>query len=360
MPVPKFMIRADGRDVTSNLTSAGLMTMTISDGEGLRADTLQIEIDDQDGAIIAPRRGAVLNPIGGYEGRMRDFGLFVVDNVTFSGWPQRVSVSAKSVEALSLAKQREPAAYPPDKFPTYGDIFEQVASRVGLTLKMAPELRSIPNDYEAQTDEDALEFTTRVAERMNAAVSVKAGNLVVVVKGAGQSASGAPLDQLIVAKGVNLVSYTATVKDEPKHGEVEASWYDRARNEREVVTESTGLEGPKFLLRAPFQSREDAERAAKAQARELQRMQGDATFDIDGEPFAQAEAWALVRGVRSNVDGLWRVTNVTHQFSSAGPYTTSLTCGVPSGDTGDQVVPGAAPTYANSAPTSTGRAAGPV
>lgn len=330
MPVPVFTISANGQDVTANLTAAGMMAMTITDSQGLNADTLQIEIDDIDGSVVAPKTGAKLNPVGGYADQMRDFGTFVVDTVTYEGWPQKISISAKSVEATSLAKQREPKAYPQSQFPTYGDVFQDVAGRVGLSLQMAPELKSIANEYEAQTEENSIEFLQRVAEKLNASVSVKAGNLVAVVKGAGESASGGPLDHIPIAPGLNLLSYTVSLRDEPKHKEVEATWYDRAENTRKTETESTGLDGPKLLLRYPFQNHDDAKRAAKARSKDISRLQGDASFNIDGTPFAQSEAWAEVSGVRPGVDGLWRVKSVTHNFSATGPYTTSLSCETPS------------------------------
>lgn len=336
MPVPYFTISADGVDVTDRLKGLG-MTMTITDGAGLKSDTLQIVIDDPEGSVEPPRTGAVLNAIGGYrdDGRMRDFGLFSVDSVVYNGWPQKITIDAKSVAAKSLAKQREPKAYPKEKFPTYGDIFKDIAGKIGLTLRISADIGSKQNPYEAQADEDSLEFTTRLGEKLNASISVKAGNLVVAKKGSGESVGGGALDVIIVAKDYNIVSYTVTEKDEPKHSEVEATYYDRQKNKRETVTTSTGLDGPKFLMRTPFQSKEEAEEAAKAHAKELVRMTGDASFEIDGEPFAQAEAYAAVSGCRSRVDGLWWVQTATHNFSADGPYTTSLQCGAPSKDGGE-------------------------
>lgn len=329
MPAVVFSISANGVDVTDRFVGASV-EMTITDGEGLKADTLQITLDDLDGSVVAPTTGAILNPIGGYEGETRDFGLFVVDNVSYTGWPQQISISAKSVAAKSLAKQREPKAYPTKDYPTYGDVFAEVAGQIGLFLQMAASLKSIANPYEAQAEEDGLEFLTRLGEKINAAVSVKSLRLVVVEKGAGRSAGGGALDFIMVAKGVNLISYSVNEKDEPKHQEVEASYYDREKNSRETVTAPTGMEGPKYLLRAPYQEKDEAERAAKAKAKELYRAQGDGTFVIDGSPYAQAEAYASVTGCRPRVDGLWRVKSATHSFSATGPYTTTLQCEVPS------------------------------
>lgn len=329
MPVVAFSIKADGVDVTGNFVGAQ-MEMSITDGEGLEHDTLSITLDDVDGSVEAPRTGAVLNPVGGYEGRMRDFGLFVVDRVSYEGWPQRISISAQAVAAKQLAKQREPKAFTREAYPTYGDIFAEVSGQVGLSLQMSAELRAIPNPYEAMAEENSFDFLIRLAPKINASIAAKAGHLVVVKKGAGKSAGGSDLDRIEIAAGVNLISYQVTENDEPKHSEVEATVYNRSKNERETVSESTGLEGPKFLIRAPFQDKDEAKRAAAAKAKELVRAQAEATFTIDGEPFAQAEAWAEVSGCRPRVDGLWRVKSVTHNFSASAPYTTTLQCEVPS------------------------------
>ncbi|MCO5730067.1 phage late control D family protein [Rhizobium sp. SSA_523] len=303
------------------------MTMTITDGAGIKSDTLQVVLDDLGGWTQAPRTGALLRPVAGYVDRARDFGLYSVDSVVYSGWPQKITIDAKSVAAKSLAKQREPKAYPKKDYPTYGDIFADIARRINLKLQISVEIKTKANSYEAQADEDALEFTTRIGEKLNATVAVKSGNLVVVKRGAGESASGAALDRIKVAPGLNLLSYTVTEKDEPKHSNVEATYYDRAQNKREIVTVQTGMQGPKFLLRTPFQSESEAKEAAEAHAKELLRMQADASFEIDGDPFAQAEAWADVQGVRSRVDGQWWIKTATHNLSASSPYTVSLQCG---------------------------------
>lgn len=329
MRTPVFSISANGVDITGNF--AGLnMTMTITDGEGLKSDTLQLDIDDAGGMVEAPTTGAVLNPIGGYqESGVRDFGLFIVDQVTFEGWPQKISISAKSVAATSLAKEAEPKSYPTKDYSTYGDIFSEIAGKIGLGLQMAGELMGLSNPYEAQAEEDGLEFLTRIGEKINASVSVKSSNLVVTVKGSGESASGGALQVISIAPGLNLLSYTVTQSDEPKFSEVEGTTYDRASNERKTVTESTGMDGPKFLLRHPYQDESEAQRAAQSKAKDLKRAQAEATFVIEGEPFAQVEAYAEASGCRPGVDGTWRVKTATHSFSASGAYTTSLQCDVP-------------------------------
>lgn len=331
MPKPFFTLNADGVDVTAQLQDAGI-SMTITDAEGYHADTLRLVIDDVDGSVVSPRTGAVLNPHGGYSdsGEIRDFGFFVVDGVTYTGWPQQITVDAKSVDAMSPLKQRERRAFTRKDYPTFGDILTEVASGFGLALQMPNALRSIETSYEAQTEETGLEFLTRICRKLDASVTVKAGNLIVVEKGMGMSASGLALDVIAVASGLNLISYSVNERNEPKHSEVEATYYDRARNQVVPVTESTGLDGPVFRMREAFENEVIARGAAKGMARELSRMQGEATFEIEGAPFAQAEAFALVSGCRPNVDGRWRIKTVTHNFSATGIYTTTLESETPS------------------------------
>lgn len=331
MPNPIFRIYADGVDVTGKIQGAGI-ALSINDGEGLQADTAQIIIDNATGTVIPPRKGATLRIVGGYEGRMRDFGLFIVDGRSFTGFPRRIEINAKSVEATKLAKQREPKAYPAKDFPTYGDIFSHIASTIGVTLQISASIKALKNAYEVQSEEDGLEFTTRIGEKLNASVTVKAGNLVVTEKGSGKSASGATLDRIQIAAGLNLLSFSVNDSDETKHSDVEATFFDRDKNERSTVKVGTTMDGPKFLIRTPFQDKAEAEQAAKAKSKELTRMQGSASFTIDGEPFAQAEAWAEVSGCGPGVDGEWRVSTVSHNFTSDAPYTCTIQSDVPTGD----------------------------
>lgn len=328
MPVPVFRLSANGKDITENIRDI-LVSATIVDTEGLQADTLEVVVNDLNGSVEAPKTGAILNPIGGFEGNLRDFGLFEVDTVAFNGWPQTISINAKAVAAKSVEKERTPKSYPPKDYPTYGDIFQYVADRVGLKLEMAAELKSIANPYEAQTEEDATGFLTRISEKIGAMVTVKSQRIVVLPKGSAKSASGGPLDVVVVKPGLNLLSYALSLSDVPAHSKVEATYYDRKKNTKEKIEVETGDEGPTFLLRAPYSDPEEAKRAAEAKAKDLKRAKGDLTLELDGTPFAQPEALAAVSGCRPEVDGSWRIKSATHNFGASSPYTTTLQCEAP-------------------------------
>ncbi len=328
MRTPVFYIKANGEDITDKLSGLGI-SMTVTDNEGVKADTLEIDIDDLDGRVATPKAGAVLQAIGGYEGQLRDFGQFSVDSVTLAGWPRHIQISAKSVAAKSLAKQRHTIAFKSADFPTYGAILKHVASIAGVAPTIHSAISQIENLYEAIADEDLVQFLTRVSRKIGATISVKGQRLVAVPKGGGQSVSGASLGTISIEQPGNLINYSVTWSDGPKYSSVVASHYDRRKNEKKTVSEATGMNGPVWNIREPYENETVAKRAAKAKAADLKRAQASATFEIDGDPFALAEATAVVSGARADVDGKWRIKSATHSFSATGPYTTSLSCDVP-------------------------------
>jgi phage protein D len=330
MPTPVFYISADGVDVTGRLMAGGLLSMTITDGIGINSDTLQIEIDDVNGIVAAPSTGTVLNPRGGYlDGEIRDFGQFIVDQVTLSGYPQKIQIDAQSVAATSTAKQHRPKDYRKEEYPTYADIFRDVAGRAGLSLSIASEIGSIEVEYEAQGEESEVGFATRIGRSLDATVTIKNNQLVVVANGSGLSTSGQQMPTIPVAPGRNLVDYSVSWRDKPKYSKVKATWYDRKKNKPVEVEAETGMDGPEHLIREPFQDEAEATRAAKTKAKRLKREQATASFTIDGLPSASAGAFVVCSGVRPNVDGAWYAKTVTHTFSSDSAYSTKVECEVP-------------------------------
>lgn len=64
---PAFSISIEGRDITTVLDNR-LMSLTLTDNRGFEADQLDLELDDADGKIVLPRRGAVITLALGWKG----------------------------------------------------------------------------------------------------------------------------------------------------------------------------------------------------------------------------------------------------------------------------------------------------
>ena len=328
MAVPFFQILQGSRDVTAIVGQRNI-SLSLTDGVGMDADSVTYEIDDQDGLIAPPRTGVKITIIGGYVGNTRNFGEFIVDQVTLRGYPQLIAVSAQSVGAKTEAKQKRSKSYDKTEYPTYRDIYAEIAGRAGLQLAISSEIGSASNQYEAQTEENDLEFATRIGMKLDAHVSAKNGRLIAIKRGAGESASGKSLGGKVIRGGVNLIAYSANVKDTPKHTKVKSTYFDRQKAKKESVEVSSGDEGPEFLIREPFPTKEDAQKAAEAKAKELKRIEGQADFTVVGDPFLMAEEIITVENVRPLVDGEWRATNVTHNWSGADAYVNELSCEKP-------------------------------
>lgn len=329
MPTPMFKISAGGVDITSKLTGRGI-SLSITDGVGLESDTISLSIDDHDGSVRAPRTGVILAVEGGYlDGEWRNFGDFKVDQVSYTGYPQKIDISAQAVDAKSEQKQQRVDQFTEQDFPTYRDIYSKLAGRMGLKLAISGEIGDTAVSFEYQAEENDLTFATRIGKKLDASVTIKSGNLVVVKRGTGKSVSGQELPPILVTGGRNVLSYSVTRKDKPKHSKVEGTYFDRDAVEPITISASIDSDGPTFLMRAPFQSREEAEVAVETQAKELKRGEASASFSIDGTPSARAEAFVVASNIRDQVDGNWRAKTVTHNFSASSTYTTSVECELP-------------------------------
>ena len=64
---PGFSITIEGKDVTTVL-DARLVSLTLTDNRGFEADQLDLELDDSDGQIVLPRRGAIIQFALGWKG----------------------------------------------------------------------------------------------------------------------------------------------------------------------------------------------------------------------------------------------------------------------------------------------------
>ena len=86
---PAFSIVIEGKDVTSVLDTR-LMSLTLTDNRGFEADQLDLELDDSDGLIVLPRRGAIIQFALGWKGQpLFPKGAFTVDEIEHSGAPDR-------------------------------------------------------------------------------------------------------------------------------------------------------------------------------------------------------------------------------------------------------------------------------
>ncbi|EDA2012845.1 phage late control D family protein, partial [Salmonella enterica subsp. enterica serovar Muenster] len=64
---PDFMLTLESKDITGNISDR-LINLSMTDNRGFEADQLDIELDDSDGLVALPIRGAVLSLYLGWKG----------------------------------------------------------------------------------------------------------------------------------------------------------------------------------------------------------------------------------------------------------------------------------------------------
>ncbi|EPN9542074.1 phage late control D family protein [Cronobacter malonaticus] len=351
---PAFMLTINSKDITGNI-SARLKSLTLTDNRGFEADQLDIELDDADGLVELPLRGAVLTLFLGWQGfALVGKGSFTVDEVEHRGAPDTVTIRARSADFRgSLNSRREESWHDT----TLGGVVEAIAARNKLGSSVAPELAKIPVPHVDQSQESDVKFLTRLAGLNGGEVSVKAGKLLLLKAGKGVTASGKAIPQVTISRG-DGDRHQFSIADRGAYTGVTAKWLHTKdpkpqaqkvklrRKEKEKkpgaaahpkakapakVPEAregeymAGESDNVFALTTIFASKAQAMRAAQAKWDKLQR--GVAEFSISlamGRADLYPETPVRVTGFKRVIDEQsWIITKVTHSLSNGG-FTTSL------------------------------------
>ena len=230
-PAPAYQVRVDGSDISGTLRPR-LMHMTITDNRGFSADTIEIALDDSDGKLAMPRRGATLQAsIGWQGGALVDKGTFKIDEVEHGGAPDVLTIRGKSADLSGeMNKLRERSWH----FETIGAIVEQLAARYGLTPSVGEAFKGMVIDHIDQTNESDLAFLTRLATEQDAIATVKSGRLMFIKAGNGTTASGKPLPAITITRQ-DGDQHRFSVADRDAYTGVVAYWQDDKAAEKKKV-----------------------------------------------------------------------------------------------------------------------------
>ncbi|EJO0709442.1 phage late control D family protein, partial [Escherichia coli] len=95
--MPDFDILAEGKTLSG--VAERLMSLSLTDNRGFEADQLTITLDDADGQLQLPPRGARLTVLIGWKGEpLTEKGTYIVDEIAHEGPPDRLTVSARSAD----------------------------------------------------------------------------------------------------------------------------------------------------------------------------------------------------------------------------------------------------------------------
>lgn len=194
----EWRVTVGERAVTSSDDRKRLISLTHTDQRGFEADSLDLELDDSDGALALPEKGVEITLALGWAGDgLVDKGRYIVAEVGHRGTPDVLSIRATSADlAAGLSTQLERAWHET----TLGAIVRTIADENGLKPLIHASLHGIAIEHEDQTNESSASFLTRLVKRYDAYATIKQGSLIVSPAGTGITASGREIPPLLITR----------------------------------------------------------------------------------------------------------------------------------------------------------------
>jgi len=356
---PDFLLLLGKKDITRNI-SKRLISMTLTDNRAFEVDQLNILLDDTDGLLELPARGAVLTLFLGWkETSLVEKGSFTVDTVEHRGSPDTVTLVARSADLSGALNAGQEESWHDT---TLGAIVESIAARHALTPCIAAELAGIPVPHIDKSQESDAVFLTRLADRNGGEVAIKADRLLLMKAGRGISVSGKPVAPVTLTRS-DGDQHVFSIADRQAYSGVTARWLDtkdpkqqqqkvsvdlklKAQPKNAVVHPNAapvkknqaanapdvkeneylfGKAGNVFAITTVFATKAQAIRAAQAKWDKLQRDKVEFTINLAiGREALYPETPVKVTGFKRIIDEQpWIITRVVHTINDNG-FTTAL------------------------------------
>ncbi len=319
-PFPIYRLEVDGNDI-SPLVVDRLISLSIKDNRGLVVDSVDIDLDDSDGQLEIPPEGAIIQVwIGWSNTGLVDKGKYKVESVTHRGAPDVLSISAFSNDVSEGLKQKRERSF---SNKTIQVIFETVGAEYALKTIVHDTLANRVISYIAQNESDA-NLITRIADEHDAIATVKNGHLILLPRGASQTASGLPLPtaQIFRSDGDGHNYTTGTGTD--RITGVKAFYYDAGKSKKLYVVIGDNEENLKEI-RYVHRDKKTAELACQAEFNRCKRSSQKLSYTFAlGQPELIPEQEFVFTGLKPQIDDIvWLGTNVTHNLTDSG-FTTSV------------------------------------
>ena len=319
-PYPIFRVEVDGVDISS-LMASRLMSLSIKDNRGLVVDSVDIELNDADGMLSIPPKGAIIQVWLGWSNTgLFDKGKYKVDSTSHRGAPDVLSISAMANDVSEGLKQKRERSWS-DK--TIQEIFEKVGAEYELKVIVHEKFATKQIKYIAQNESDA-NLITRIADENDAIATVKNGHLILLPRGASTTVSGLALPRVQITRNKgDQHNYTNGTGTDNITG-VKAYYYteNKAKKLHVVVGDS---EDNMKEIRYVHRDKTTAELAANAEYNRCKRTAQKLTYTLAfGDPTLIPEQEFEFIGLKPEIDDIiWLGTNVTHSLNDNG-FTTSV------------------------------------
>ena len=319
---PMFRIVADGSDITRMINDRLLLLRT-SDKPGMESDEFELRIDDRDGAVTLPARGASIEIFLGYAGSslFRE-GRYVVDDIEVSGPPSTLVIRGKASDMRGSGKTTRSGGWEGDSLAT---IVSTIARRNGW--EPACQVATIVPRAD-QLGESDFNFVTRLAKQHDCTAKVADGKLIVMPRQGGLTASGKTLGVVTITKA-DVSRYSFQLGDRSNHKTVKTKYQDKATGKLKVISldndDSPDGLPPVHTDRHIHPNKTAAEQAAKARLSAFNRSTASVRLEMPGRSDLFAERMISAQGFKDGLDGEYLVDSREQVFTQSG-WSTTIEC----------------------------------
>lgn len=321
---PKCIVTINGAPV-AGLFWEKLIRVSVTDREGSRSDSIDLELEDGPPHIAIPRENDLIKCWLGYEETGVEYmGAYKVADVDVECLPWRLSVRGEAADMTDPLKEHKERHW---DNATIEDIVGDVAADAGLTAQVAPAVGKVQYEWWGQQNASGLHMLEVLAKRHNAVFTVKDGKLIFAERGSGKTPGGTSLPPLIIVPTM-IVKDTCkvTFQKRSKHKDVTGEYYDRdaAERKRETAAGEDDTDAG-YTLRHAHAGKAEAKASAESRSKDLKRDGITTSVTIEGTPTAKAGRPMTYVGVRPGVDGIeFILEEARHEFGKGSGYRTSL------------------------------------
>lgn len=321
-----YRVRVGGTDVSSRL-SPYLISLRVSLSDEPDADTASIVLDDSGGRLaLPPERAPVEIDMGTDESGVAHIFSGVVDvprGEGARGSGRELHVEAKSVDPQGKSKAPKERHFDDT---TVGEAMKKAGRDAGITMKVHPDLASLPLAYLALDGTSFEHFGAELAADLGATFKIMGTTGLLVPRNAGLSATGKALVTVRAEAGRNLERWSLTpVRGKPRWKKVRVRTWDAKAakyvyRDKEVEADSES----EFLSARPAADKDAAKSRADGAAAEGEHDKGEGSVTIIGDVTAQPGAPVIVGGTRPGLDGTYQAGPVQQEMGRSAGFLTTI------------------------------------
>lgn len=320
-----WRVTLDGEDLTAAYAPR-LISLSLSEKLGEEADELEIVVGDADAAFAPPQQGAEITLALGWDRGtlvstgLVDKGSFTVDEVSWGGPPDQITITARSADLKGNFRTRKTRTWLEQ---TIGAVIGKLAGDNGLTPRCHPDLAGRAVSAAEQHNKSDMQFLRDLGRHHDAVATVKAGCLIFAPRGAATTASGRDIPGAVLQRSRCAdVSWRRASRDKDQDG-AEAQWHDSEEGKRKTVAKGGDR---KKRLKQIYASEADAATAAQSETNRQKRA--SATLEATlawGNPLLTPGMPIEAVGFRAHIDAQrWQIASTKHTMDASG-FKTQLT-----------------------------------